>query len=127
MAITGRSITTLPASDMARAKSWYADKLGLSPKKEVGGNAVYELGGGTVMCLFPSSGHASGDHTQASFEVDDLPGEIAAIKARGAVFEEYDLPGFKTVDSIADDGTTKGAWLRDSEGNLLAITERTPY
>jgi hypothetical protein len=51
----------------------------------------------------------------------DIETDVAALKARGVVFEEYDLPGLKTVNGVATIGTSKGAWFKDSEGNLLAL------
>ncbi len=54
---------------------------------------------------------------------NDLEGEVAALKARGVVFEEYDLPGLKTVNSVATLAQGKGAWFKDSEGNLLAVDQ----
>jgi hypothetical protein len=80
--------------------------------------------------LFISSGVSSGQFTQMPFEVTDLEATIQALRARGVTFEEYDLPGLKTVDGIAKvEGNypSKGgvgelaAWFKDSEGNLLAI------
>jgi hypothetical protein len=53
----------------------------------------------------------------------DIEGEVAALKAGGVVFEEYDLPGLKTVNSVATLAQGKGAWLKESEGNLLAVDQ----
>ena len=55
--------------------------------------------------------------------MDDIEAAAASLREKGVVFEEYDLPGFKTVDGIAEIEGTKGAWFKDSEGNLLAIGE----
>lgn len=127
MAITGRVMGTLPASDMERAKKFYAEKLGLTPSKEVADGAVFECADGTKIMLFPSSGKASGTHTQASFEVDDVRAEVKALKSRGVRFEEYAMPGFESVDSVVSDKEgIEGAWLKDSEGNLIALTNRMP-
>ena len=54
---------------------------------------------------------------------DDIEADVAALQARGVVFEEYDLPGLKTVNGVATIGESKGAWFKDSEGNLLALGE----
>ena len=54
---------------------------------------------------------------------DDIEADVADLQARGVVFEEYDLPGLKTVNGIATIGESKGAWFKDSEGNLLALGE----
>src|SRR5262245_12765397 len=125
----GEVATRLPAQDLERARSFYAEKLGLEPVEERPGGLLYRCGSG-AFALFISSGASSGDHTQMGWEVTDLRGTVEALRARGVIFEEYDLPGLKTVDGSADvEGNypSKGgvgelaAWFRDSEGNLLGI------
>ncbi len=125
----GEVATRLPAQDLERARSFYAKKLGLEPAEERPGGLLYRCARGSFV-LFESAGAPSGDHTQMAWEVADLEATVAALRARGVVFEEYDLPGLRTVDAIARiDGNypskggvgEKGAWFKDSEGNLLAI------
>ncbi len=53
--------------------------------------------------------------------VKDIVASVAKLKSRGVQFEEYDFPGVKTNQGIADLGYEKAAWFRDSEGNLLAL------
>jgi catechol-2,3-dioxygenase len=106
---------------MARAKAFYTQKLGLTPKEETPAGVIYELGGGTEVLVFESSGAPSGTHTQISFDVEDLAATVKDLKARGVKFEEYNTPGLKTVDGIAEIGPTKAAWFKDTEGNLLAV------
>lgn len=118
----------IPVQDLDRARAFYADKLGLEPSEERPGGLVYRCARGEF-ALFLSAGEPSGTHTQMAWEVDDLEAVVAALRARGVVFEEYDLPGMKTVGGIAEiDGNypSKGsgeraAWFRDSEGNLFGI------
>ena len=120
--------TRLPAQDLERARAFYAEKLGLEPVEERPGGLRYRCGN-SYFALFASTGAAAGTHTQMGWEVDDVEATVAALRARGVVFEEYDLPGIRTVDGIADiDGNypskgvgERGAWFRDSEGNLLGI------
>ena len=116
-----RIYPTLPAADLERAKQFYAQKLGLTPEREEPGGLLYRCGGGTPFLLFPSQGAASGTHTQAGWITNDIEAEVADLKARGVVFEEYDLPDLKTVNSIATIGPDKVAWFKDSEGNLLVL------
>jgi catechol 2,3-dioxygenase-like lactoylglutathione lyase family enzyme len=124
----GRVVARLPAQDLGRARAFYADKLGLYPVEEREGGLRYE-GAAGEFALFESAGTASGTHTQMGWEVDDIDATVAGLRSRGVVFEEYDLPGLKTVDGIADiegnypsKGTgERGAWFRDSEGNMLGI------
>ncbi len=119
----------IPAQDLERAKSFYRDKLGLEPSEERPGGLRYVCGTGKFS-LFESAGAASGDHTQMAWEVDDIEATVAELRSRGVVFEEFDVPGIKTVDGIAEvvgnypsSGGVgeKAAWFRDSEGNLLGI------
>lgn len=121
--------TRIPATDLARAKQFYADKLGLHPVEERPGGLRYRCGSGSFS-LFQSNGAASGSHTQMAWEVEDIEAIVAELRSRGVVFEEYDLPGLKTTNGIADiEGNypssratgERGAWFRDSEGNLLGI------
>ncbi len=121
-----RVAAAIPAQDLKRAKAFYADKLGLTPTEERPGGFLYQFADGTGFLLFESSGKASGSHTQMAFDVDDVHAEVKELKARGLKFEEYDSPGLKTVDSVADIGPTKVAWFRDSEGNLIGVGLRVP-
>ena len=118
----------LPAQDLGRARAFYAEKLGLEPTEERPGGLRYQLAGGEL-ALFESAGQPSGEHTQIAFEVDDIDAVVAELRARGLVFESYELPGLTTVDGIAEitgnypskGSAERAAWFRDSEGNLLGI------
>lgn len=113
---------TIPAQDLARARAFYEEKLGLKPAEDRPEGLRYECGGGYFL-LFESTGRASGDHTQLGWMVDDLDSTVDQLRRNGVVFEEYDMPGFKTENGIAEIAGERGAWLKDSEGNLLAIGE----
>jgi catechol 2,3-dioxygenase-like lactoylglutathione lyase family enzyme len=115
--------TTLPAADLKRARAFYSEKLGLEPTEELPQGLTYEAGAATRFILFPTRSRPSGTHTQIGFAVDDIQAVVNDLKARGAVFEEYDFPGLKTVNSIANTGPIRAAWLKDSEGNLLGIVQ----
>jgi catechol 2,3-dioxygenase-like lactoylglutathione lyase family enzyme len=120
--------TRLPVKDLARARRFYSEKLGLEPIEERPGGLRYQCGAG-FFALFESAGSASGTHTQMAWEVGDIEATVAALRARGVVFEEYDAPGLKTVNGVADITGNypskgvgeRGAWFRDSEGNLLGL------
>jgi len=127
--LTGAHVATrLPAKDLERARRFYSEKLGLEPVEERPGGMRYQCGG-CSFALFQSTGSASGTHTQMSLEVEDIEATVAALRARGVVFEEYDAPGFRTRNGIADiDGNypskgvgERGAWFKDTEGNLLSL------
>ncbi|MCX5254300.1 VOC family protein [Streptomyces canus] len=127
----GRVATRLPAQDLDRARRFYAEQLGLEPVDERPGGLLYRCGG-TDFALFQSAGASPGTFTQMGWEVDDIETVVSQLRQRGVVFEEVDLPGFRTKNGIADiDGNypsknargERAAWFRDSEGNLLGIGE----
>jgi catechol 2,3-dioxygenase-like lactoylglutathione lyase family enzyme len=118
--------TTLPAADIERAKRWYDEKLGLMPATENPGGVFYDVAGGTRFILYPTPNTNRGGHTQIGFAVDDIDSEVAELKARGVVFEEYDVPGLKTEGGIAQTGPSRAAWFKDSEGNTVGIVQLPP-
>jgi hypothetical protein len=85
---------------------------------------IYECGKGSWVFMYPSAGAGTSKASTAFWTVDDVTAEVAEVKARGVVFEEYDMPEIKTVNSIATGGGPKTAWFKDSEGNILAISQR---
>ena len=119
----------IPTQDLARARAWYAEKLGLEPTEEREGGLRYE-GRSGVFCLFASAGASDGSFTQLGFYVDDIEATVAELKRSGVVFEEY--PG--CVDSImyvegnypSKGSGERAAWFRDSEGNLIGLGEVVP-
>ena len=118
----------LPASDIVRAKKWYADKLGLEPKSEDQfGGVRYETGGSEFL-VYPSEFAGTNQATAAGFTVEDFDEVIADLRSRGVQFEEVDFGEMgKTVDGVVatPDGRMKSAWFRDSEGNILALSTPT--
>jgi predicted enzyme related to lactoylglutathione lyase len=117
---------TLPAQDIKRARQFYEQKLGLVPaKEESDGGAQYQAGN-TRFLVFASRGKASGDHTQIGLEVEDVTAAVTELKSKGVKMEEYDYPDFKTKDGVVEMGDGKGAWFKDSEGNLLSLLQRVP-
>src|SRR6185369_10032292 len=112
---------TLPVSDIERAKKFYTEKLGLkeAASPEPGG-VTFECGQGTQLYIYERP-PVKVEHTLASFMVNDIEAEMSDLRNRGVVFEEYDIPGLKTVNGVADMGGFKAAWFKDSEGNILAL------
>ena len=113
-----RVFTTLPVTDPARARRFYKEKLGLTPTEADGD--FFECGEGTRFVI-SKMGSKPGGHTQMVFAVDDIAAALRELASRGVVFEEYDYPTLKTVDSIATVGPTRSAWFRDSEGNIIGV------
>ncbi|MGH3736746.1 MAG: VOC family protein [Micromonosporaceae bacterium] len=115
---------TIPARDFDRAKRFYRETLGLKVVEDGPEGVRFECGGSSLY-VYPTFSPEVAGHTLASWEVADLAAEMADLRSRGVTFEEYDLPGLKTVDGVAELGNERGAWFKDSEGNILAVGERT--
>src|SRR5438445_5241982 len=114
----------IPVANVARARRFYEEKVGLKPKQEYAGGVIYECGNGSWAFMYPSSGAGTSKASTAFWAVDDVAAEVAELKARGVVFEEYNMPGIKMENSIATGGGAKTAWFKDTEGNILAVSQR---
>jgi catechol 2,3-dioxygenase-like lactoylglutathione lyase family enzyme len=113
----------IPAKDVDRARQFYERKLGFRPKEEIAGGVVYEFGDNTACFLYPTPNAGTSQASQAFWQVEDVEREVAELKARGVKFEDYDLPGEKSLSGVLTAGGAKAAWFKDTEGNILAIIQ----
>ena len=113
----------IPAKDVARARRFYEQKVGFRPTQEIAGGIVYGCGNGTGCFLYETPNAGTSQASQAFWQVDDVEREVAALKARGVVFEDYDMPGGKSASGVVTAGGAKAAWFKDSEGNILALVQ----
>jgi predicted enzyme related to lactoylglutathione lyase len=116
----------IPAADIDRARSFYADKLGLQPASEVvPGYLRYETAGGTTFNIYQTEYAGRAGHTIAQIHVGDVEKEVADLKAKGVAFEVYgDMPGTEWRGEVAvSPEMGKAAWFKDSEGNILCLDE----
>lgn len=118
-----RCHTTLPCTDLERARGFYADKLSLTPIEKAPGGLIYEVAGGTRFILYPAAAGSNGQHTQLGFTTDDIEREVSGLRDRGVHLEEYDYPNLKTVNGIADTPAGRAAWFKDSEGNMIGMIQ----
>jgi catechol 2,3-dioxygenase-like lactoylglutathione lyase family enzyme len=113
----------IPASNIPRARRFYEGLLGLTPKEEYAGGVIYECGG-TEVFMYPTPNAGTSRASQAFWSVRDVEAEVADLKTRGVTFEEYDMPGMPMKNSIVTAGGAKTAWFKDTEGNILALSQR---
>jgi catechol 2,3-dioxygenase-like lactoylglutathione lyase family enzyme len=120
-----RVAATLPFHGLQAAMDFYTRKLGLSVTAGSvnDGYLEFQCGQGSVLQVFESDS-AKSDDTGATFEVADLAKEMAELRARGVRFEDYDLPGVKTVNGVATMDGHRGAWFKDPAGNVLGLHQR---
>ena len=119
----GRVGATIAVTDMARAVEFYEGKLGLSGDgDEPDGGRTYACGDGTTVHIFPSPLARASGATAAGWNVDDVEGTVDELIANGVTFEQYAEGPFTTDGKgLARMGDYVGAWVKDPDGNVLAI------
>ncbi len=117
----------LLAMDLAAAKDFYADKLGLRVLSDTPGAVTFQCGGDTQLVVTQSSVGTKDEQTQAAFRVADVRAEVSELRRRGVKIEDYDLPGLQTHDGIADIGFAWMAWFIDPANNCVGMIQlKTP-
>ena len=112
----------LPAEDIERAKTFYTEKIGMSILFESPQGIAFACEDGSSIFIYPHE-RTLATHTTASFVVKDVVAEMARLRERGVVFEDYDEPGLKTEDGINQQDETKATWFVDTEGNIIGIVQ----
>jgi catechol 2,3-dioxygenase-like lactoylglutathione lyase family enzyme len=113
----------LLATDLDTSKEFYAGKLGLEVLNEGEDAITYKCGGTGNLVVTKSTTGTADEQTQAGWRVDDLAAELAELRDRGVEIQEYDMPGLKTEDGVADLGFALMAWIVDPHKNALAIVQ----
>ena len=119
-------MATIAVRDIAAARAFYSDVLGLQ-ENPVGGEAEGEvlsyLSGSSQIMVYRSEFAGTNKATAATWTVGDEIGEIvAALKSKGVAFEHYEMPGLQLDGDIHVGEQMKVAWLKDPDGNILSIT-----
>jgi catechol 2,3-dioxygenase-like lactoylglutathione lyase family enzyme len=120
----GRVGAAIAVSDMDRAVEFYEGKLGLRSTggDDPDGGRTYECGGGTTLHIFPSPLARASGATAAGWRVEDAEGTIDELISNGVTFEQYSEGPFETDEKgLARMGDYVGAWVKDPDGNVLAI------
>ena len=113
----------LPAKDLQRARGYYSDTLGLEPVEERSDGLIYKSPSGARILIYETDNAGTAQNTALGWMTDDIDTEVAELRGRGVVFEEYDFPGLKTENGIATNDEFRAAWFKDSEGNIIAVSQ----
>lgn len=118
-----RISAVLCSSDLARSQTFYEQVVGLTLSPEtIPNHLLFEGGDKTTLLVYGRPAPNKADHTQVRFWTDDVERDVRELESRGAVFEDYDFPALRTVNHVATTaGVGKSAWLKDPDGNTLAI------
>jgi catechol 2,3-dioxygenase-like lactoylglutathione lyase family enzyme len=114
----------IAVSDLDRSRRFYEDQLTLGPGQMQPGGVRYPCGDGTSIFVYASTFAGRTAATVAGWAVDDLEQTMAQLASRGVTFERYDQPDIKTDEhGVFESGNIKAAWIRDPDGNTLALTQ----
>jgi catechol 2,3-dioxygenase-like lactoylglutathione lyase family enzyme len=120
---------SLPAHDIERAKRWYEEKLGLTPILDLGVAGQLYQSGGIQWLIYQTPSAGTGKHTLGGWVVPDIDVAMRELRAKGVTFEDYAMgdQGPTTENGVARDPTGgASAWFKDSEDNILALTQLPP-
>jgi catechol 2,3-dioxygenase-like lactoylglutathione lyase family enzyme len=116
---------SLATKDLAKARAWYADKLGWEPTIEPPGVLVYEIGGDdSAFTLYETPFAGTAKNTVMNWVVRDVRAAVTRLRERGVTFENHDFGDVKTVDGIMEtpDGNAN-AWFKDLDGNIVGLVK----
>jgi catechol 2,3-dioxygenase-like lactoylglutathione lyase family enzyme len=119
----GQTGATLAVADIDRAKAFYADTLGFSVAQESPGGILFQAGQGTAFFVYPSTFAGTNKATAMTVNVTDFNGTVEELRGKGIEFLEYDFPGLKTENGVAQTPDGPAAWFADPDGNILALTQ----
>ena len=119
------AVANLAVKDLAVARRFYEDTLGLTQVDAEGDEVVVYRSGKTRINVYRSSFAGTNQATAVTWQVGgDIERLVAALKAKGVRFEHYDMPGMRLEGDIHVDGDMKVAWFKDPDGNILNLINR---
>jgi catechol-2,3-dioxygenase len=116
------AIATIAVKDLGVAKKFYEGVLGLKPQPSQQPDQTVEYKSGkTKVLVYKSQFAGTSKATSATWVVDDTEEVVRTLKGKGAKFEHYDMPGLTLKGDVHIAGKMKAAWLKDPDGNILAL------
>lgn len=113
----------LTAPDLGAATRFYGDRVGLEVLVENDDFVTFRCGGDSRLVVTRTSAPSAEQTTKASWRVADVAAEVARLRACGVEVADYDGPGLRTVDGVADVGFALSAWFVDPGGNTIGLLQ----
>lgn len=120
-----KAFSGFSVDDIAKAKTFYADVLGLNVTEENGMLNLHMAGDKTILVYPKGDQHTPATYTILNFPVESVDNTVDELTKKGVRFEHYNLPDLKTDEK----GISRGgggptiAWFRDPAGNILSVLE----
>jgi catechol 2,3-dioxygenase-like lactoylglutathione lyase family enzyme len=116
------AVANVAVKDLAVARRFYEEILGLEPVQFEGDEAIVYRSGNSRLNVYRSRFAGTNKATAVTWSVDDVEAEVQALKSKGIAFEHYDMPGIRRSGDVHVAGDMKVAWFKDPDGNILNLT-----
>jgi catechol-2,3-dioxygenase len=113
----------LTASDLGAVEEFYGERIGLSVLIASDEFVTFRCGGDSRLVVTRTASPSREQQTKASWRVADVAAEVSVLRARGVQVAEYDEPGLKTTNGVADVGFALSAWFTDPGGNTIGLLQ----
>ena len=125
MLASKNAMATIAVKDLAVAKNFYQQVLGLSPADIEQSGVLTLRSGKSTIVVYESQFAGTNRATSATWGVGDEMGSVVqSLRKAGVVFERYEMPGFSFDDGVYIAGDFKAAWFKDPDGNILHINNK---
>jgi len=116
------ALATIAVKNLETARKFYEGTLGLSPAHTEGAEAVTYNSGSSQLLVYRSQYAGTNKATAVTWQIgDDIEEAVQTLKARGVIFEHYDLPDLARKGDVHVGRAMKAAWFKDPDGNILAL------
>jgi catechol 2,3-dioxygenase-like lactoylglutathione lyase family enzyme len=116
-----KAFSGFAVDDVAKAREFYGDTLGIRTSEE-NGLLTLHLAGDRPTLVYPKPDHTPADYTILNFPVADIDAAVDELTERGVRFERYEGFGQDERGIMRDQGPPI-AWFRDPAGNVLAVLQ----
>jgi catechol 2,3-dioxygenase-like lactoylglutathione lyase family enzyme len=117
-----KAFSGFAVDDVAKAREFYGDTLGVRTTEENGLMTLELAGGDRPTLVYPKPDHTPADYTILNFPVDDIEKAVDELTARGVHFERYDGM-LQDERGIMREAGPLIAWFKDPAGNVLSVLE----
>lgn len=115
------AVATIAVRDTNAARKFYEETLGLKPERSSEDDVLVYGSGRSRIFVYRSEHAGTNKATAATWVLPDVEGTVRELKSKGVRFEHYDMPGMTRQGDVHVAGQMKAAWLKDPDGNILAL------
>lgn len=119
-----KAFSGFSVDDVAKARQFYGETLGLRVTEEAGGLLTLHIAGDRPTIVYPKPDHTPATFTILNFPVDDIESAVDELTRRGVRFERYEGSDLETDEKgIFRGGGPLIAWFKDPAGNVLSVIQ----